>query len=568
MPYLNTTFYTSLPFFMLSLTVIKRLFKPPLLLFVLYACQPLAEVAPDPTYTSQKPTTQWVPVANPAVQARLNALPTKGAAQSFKVGQGLNTHALATYNGANVWYTMPLGQGSIAGWQNLVLGPTAQQSYVLHYQPASSHLLAPLEAFSGQVKVLNVSGTLLSSLTLQNGQLQASAAAGRAGANQRSMLNECVVDVHMHTEQQPVISNTTGLPVPGEVTQVTVVELVYGPCPIDAGGGSGGSNTGALPSGAGSEGGGTVQPGGPGGIAHTPPAAPADPPDTVSVGLVLDPAALNQRILAHKLEENPFLLLDIPCNKIKDWQALAQHQVPQEVLDRMDALGVIFEQDFIIQLLENAHGAVVNMDEYGVEIDKMPLKPDGSYYSPEELLNEIRLSIKEMVDADICNFRFYPGIEELEQAKWEGNDPVGTVFSIGFPKLGVTIADGSVVCTKNNPHQWIFTTVWTPADGTHPVSGNRVFGFEQLDNGEYYFYTRGVDRLTWKMHEIVNNINNQAFNSADNTWLSFQTLVTNHIINKGGSASVANPVTYRPDWEEVEAVLKGNSSIESLDGCN
>ena len=555
---------------MLSLTFIKRLFKPPLLLFVLYACQPLAEVAPNPTYTNQKPTAQWVPVASPAVQARLNALPAKGTAQSFKVGQGLNTHALATYNGVNVWYTMPLGQGSIAGWQNLVLGPTSQQSYVLHYQPASSYLLAPLEAFSGQVQVLNVSGTLLSSLTLQNGQLQASAAAGRAGANQRNMLNECVVDVHMYTEQQPVISNTTGLPVPGEVTQVTVVELVYGPCPIDSGGSSGGSNAGALPGGAGNEGGGTVQPGGPGGGTGTSGPSPTEPtpPDTTSLGVLLPSAALNQRILAHKLEENPFLLLDIPCDKIKDWQALAQHQVPQEVLQLLENLQADGNMAFTVQELADAAGPLVSLDEYNLTIKTLPFKGNGKRYQPLEFLELIRTSLPLHIDPNISRFSFYPGYEEIMAEKWSSENPVGTLFSIDFIVQGLNLESGSVACTNKDSSEWIFTTVISGKDFKHPVSGHRAFGININEDGSFTFYTRAVDRLTRTLDVLNEAYTGLPSKGADRTWNSLINSVNNFIVFNGGEAFIEEAVIFTPKWDDYEAVLNGEKSVEYLDDCN
>ena len=62
------------------------------------------------------------------------------------------------------------------------------------------------------------------------------------------------------------------------------------------------------------------------------------------------------------------------------------------------------------------------------------------------------------------------------------------------------MADGSVVTSSYGSNQWTFTTVWTPADFYHPVSGHRTFGVVDNGNGYATFYTRGVDRISTRLN--------------------------------------------------------------------
>ena len=55
------------------------------------------------------------------------------------------------------------------------------------------------------------------------------------------------------------------------------------------------------------------------------------------------------------LEENPYALLDIPCDLIPEWQNVAGHEIPDAVFDRLDT-EALFE-DAEIQRPEEAAGA-------------------------------------------------------------------------------------------------------------------------------------------------------------------------------------------------------------------
>jgi hypothetical protein len=47
---------------------------------------------------------------------------------------------------------------------------------------------------------------------------------------------------------------------------------------------------------------------------------------------------------------------------------------------------------------------------------------------------------------------------------------------------------------EKTPSHFIFQTVTTKQDGTHPEYGSREFGFERKPDGSVMFYTRGASR--------------------------------------------------------------------------
>jgi len=76
------------------------------------------------------------------------------------------------------------------------------------------------------------------------------------------------------------------------------------------------------------------------------------------------------------------------------------------------------------------------------------------------------------------------------------------LFDLYPDSLRTAIANGigraDVVLSRmdlDNPDNgyWVFTTLTTPENAFHPVSGSREFGFERNDDGTVTFYTRGVD---------------------------------------------------------------------------
>lgn len=257
--------------------------------------------------------------------------------------------------------------------------------------------------------------------------------------------------------------------------------------------------------------------------------------------------------LATALEQNPFLLLDIPCDQIPAWQDVANLVIPQEVLDGVDGLDPFGISE--IQDLRDAWGGVVNMDYFAVSMDVQDI-PNGM--TPEQFLVEIRSNLNGYTDVDGVNWTEVVG-------SMSDPNPLGAVVSISLAGGG-WIEEGSVIVSEHSPSRWTFSTVYTTFDGAHPVSGNRRFGFVQ-QGSHVTFFTRGIDRMTGLLDRVANT-GGFAFDQADALWQSFQQQIVRAVESSGGSATALDPITYRPDWNEVEDVITGAAPISSIDGCD
>jgi len=123
------------------------------------------------------------------------------------------------------------------------------------------------------------------------------------------------------------------------------------------------------------------------------------------------------------LEENPFALLDIPCDQIPFWQDVINLEVPVPVTDRLQNEELFGPGE--IQAIQEARGRKVNLDLFEVTIDESDL-PTG--LSPEAVLDQIRLNFNGYAEG--ADFQFYPGTVD-EDIKWM-TDPLGTVFTINL----------------------------------------------------------------------------------------------------------------------------------------
>ncbi len=279
------------------------------------------------------------------------------------------------------------------------------------------------------------------------------------------------------------------------------------------------------------------------------------------------------------LENNFEALLDIDCTQLPKWQTIAQHSPPQTVKDKIafiDAQTGWFSSAGIQTLNDANNGAAVNMDFFPVTISQMPKKPNGVTYTQKELFDYIRLNINDFFDS----LAFTP-IENEEynvhdSALWLSNNPIGAIL-----RINIQNNNGSVVCSNYNSStgEWIFTTITDPWSYSHPVSGNRAFGYYIDLNGNMVVYTRGVDRLTHGTYKygstgMLAEMGQQdyAFNAADAKWTNFQSKVRD-FVNSGQSLSVNNgqatvntPIKNRPIWSKVQQVLMGQRPVSDL-GC-
>lgn len=209
--------------------------------------------------------------------------------------------------------------------------------------------------------------------------------------------------------------------------------------------------------------------------------------------------------------------------------------------------------------------APVNVDEYTVNITQMPLAANvvanplsldnpARRATPAELVQRIRTKFNSFVDSRLAGFEPYDLVPDA--AIWSLQVPLGAVIHIDMrdPRGAVfpfnNPDDGSVCVTAAGPEYWRFSTLATPADGEHPVSGNREFGIEPWGPaGTFRFYVRGADRATGAIDWVVQN---EIWAAAHALWLSCQARVTTFVNQTGGVAEPALSVSERHDWDKYE----------------
>lgn len=282
------------------------------------------------------------------------------------------------------------------------------------------------------------------------------------------------------------------------------------------------------------------------------------------------PVLTPEEALNELLDENPFLLLDIDCNQIQNWQNLAQNQASQTIKDKIDGLPSTIFNDFEIQDIENANGPIVNLDYFPVNISTLPNNPNsGQQFSPEGFLDYFRRNINDFVSGSGTTFEPYcrnvsPSICQQETDLWNSNDPTGALIYLNIP-----VDDGVVICSEFQHDYWYFMTMNAPYAGNHPVSGTRQFGYETNADGSYNFFVRGADRMNSLIQfSLVSAFANMdPLVAADVLWYTFQENMNNFVNDNGGISTIPSASINRPNWNEVEDVLLGIRPISDL-GCN
>jgi hypothetical protein len=264
-------------------------------------------------------------------------------------------------------------------------------------------------------------------------------------------------------------------------------------------------------------------------------------------------------------ELDPDLLIDLSCEEVQEWLDLGTFEIDQSVIQKLDELN---EQnslglDYDIQTLQESKGATLNMDYFPVRVNQLP---EG--VTPEFFLDILRSTFNSFLDSDITSFY---GYNYNEHNLWTSDNPLGSILRFNMLAIGGLEGldnpdDGSVITSDFQDSYWVFSTLQTPGDFGHPVSGNRRFGFTVNQDGSYTFYTRGIDRATGYLDHAMQETTGLLFSKADQLWQSFQQNLADYINNNGGSAIVQPPVTERPNWEKVERYLNGEIGIEEF-GC-
>jgi hypothetical protein len=268
-----------------------------------------------------------------------------------------------------------------------------------------------------------------------------------------------------------------------------------------------------------------------------------------------DPETKWERLeeLYELVENNPDALVNCtnntnPLFPISEWNDLSSFIPPASVMTALENV----PGNWNIQEISNASGTKVNLDYFSSVVNTLPTI-DGHQLSADEFISYIRKNINAFVD----NTSFNP-YRPSDGVLWQSDNPLSAVITIT-----IMPDNGSVITSSFDNCCWVFTTIHAPfgADGTHPVSGNRQFGYKVNQNGTFEFYTKGADRLTTWFHNLIEPV---AFNGADDLWESFQDHIKDFVNSHNGVSNVQIQFNNRPDWDEVKEMLTKDYPITSI----
>jgi hypothetical protein len=206
-----------------------------------------------------------------------------------------------------------------------------------------------------------------------------------------------------------------------------------------------------------------------------------------------------------------------------------------------------------IQTLDFGVGNELNRDYYEVRITKLP-HIEGRQITALELFRYWKSNFDAFLAPTIADFQEY---SDEDRIKFFSEDPLGAVMYFDMKMLtsyGIgNMDDGSVMVTNYTRNSWTFSTVRTPEDHIHPVSGNREFGFRFNPDGSYSYYVMGVDRLsTYFDYGASLYIWDIIFMSADKLWRTWQELFYEKVVSMGGQAEKSRSISERVSWEDYK----------------
>ncbi len=248
------------------------------------------------------------------------------------------------------------------------------------------------------------------------------------------------------------------------------------------------------------------------------------------------------------------------------FKTFASYVGPTDIFTRINALNAnststtLFSDPFFVQKIQNAVGYQINLDKFNINIESLPVV-NGQRLTAPQFLNYIRLNINSFLNTGIASFQPYvdPSDQINDQQRWNSTNPLGSILT-----LDIKSDHGSVIVSDFAPNYWTVSTIRTPIDGAHPVSGNRQWGFESLSNGTLNFYIKGADRLTTGRHEIFQYVTGIPFAQADQLWESYQQKVSAFVNLNGGKAVVGGTLKERPNYDMLKAYFDGTITLEQL----
>lgn len=247
----------------------------------------------------------------------------------------------------------------------------------------------------------------------------------------------------------------------------------------------------------------------------------------------------------------------IPATGLGDWQEILSFRTPVAIQATVNArFGGLHGDGRVIHRIEDAAGPI-NLDYYTVKIDQLP-----SGMSAPALLEHVRRNFNLFIDSFPGGCTFEPYEPPLDTGLWmplflETGFP-GAVLTIKMIAAGVMVDRGSIVLGEIAQDHWTVSTLWTPQDFNHPVSGNRRWGFLFDGLGDLYFFVRGADRCTTAIDDFAAAT---VFGAADLLWRSLQVRFSAFVNANGGRASISTTQANRYDWDSVQRLHLHPSEI-------
>ena len=193
----------------------------------------------------------------------------------------------------------------------------------------------------------------------------------------------------------------------------------------------------------------------------------------------------NINTLSNLLSQDPYYLVN-PCEYISQYLQLVNLRAPQNVLDRLHQINQQYltspnpqyvQSPTYLQDINDASSAVVNFDYFPIHITALP-KTNGVEWTPQQLFEHFRLNWNSFIDNSIATFYPYQDAIVNDVNLWNSSNPLTALLHLNM------VQDGSVIVTHynstSNSAQLVVTTVRTPLDGLHPVSGNRAWGIVSI----------------------------------------------------------------------------------------
>ena len=307
--------------------------------------------------------------------------------------------------------------------------------------------------------------------------------------------------------------------------------------------------------------------------------------------------------LMELIKDNPFVLLEDCIQQngldIANYQQLYDHILPRSCKDRLDGLGVNFQN----QPLNTGNAAVANVDYYGVEVTTNPdFNGDGNPDSNADVYQKYREDFGELASGGKDNFQFSCDVPNnstdtgditwefspyfsQDLTNWNSSNPLTTIFKIeaGANMPGVfdwltnlSEDDGAIMISAYTPNYWIGSTIATEFSGTQPFSGNRQWGWLINQNNKLELFARAVDIARVSAFTRYNLLagspsaeckEDTYYNIGEETWSNLQNEIKQWINDYDGQAEVIPITAIRFDKTKLKELLESNETIDEIN-CN